>query len=102
MLTEYSRVFDTVELDNTFYGIPSKQTVLKWKGQTSDHFLFSAKFPKRISHEKMFINSESELSRFIDAISCLGEKLGPLLLQLQFQGKGKLTEQKISKNGQEK
>jgi uncharacterized protein YecE (DUF72 family) len=52
-LSEYAKHFHTVEVDNTFYRIPNKDTVVKWRDQTPPEFLFSAKFPKRITHEKM-------------------------------------------------
>ena len=57
-LSEYAKHFDTVEVDNTFYRIPSKDTVEKWRDQTPPNFLFSAKFPRRITHEKMLRDCE--------------------------------------------
>lgn len=80
-LTEYSKHFDTVEVDSTFYRIPSEETVVKWRNQTPPDFLFSAKFPQVITHVKMLKNCERETERFIKHISDLGNKLGPLLLQ---------------------
>jgi uncharacterized protein YecE (DUF72 family) len=80
-LTEYSKHFDTVEVNSTFYRTPSRNTVEKWKDQTHLDFLFSAKFPKIITHEKMLRNCETETDRFIERISQLQPKLGPLLLQ---------------------
>jgi uncharacterized protein YecE (DUF72 family) len=80
-LTEYSRHFDTVEVDSTFYRIPSEETVVKWRNQTPLGFFFSAKFPQVITHMKMLKNCEMETERFIKRISGLGKKLGPLLLQ---------------------
>ncbi|HVO37182.1 MAG TPA: DUF72 domain-containing protein [Candidatus Acidoferrum sp.] len=81
-LTEYSKHFDTVEVDNTFYRIPDKETVAKWRDQTPKGFLFSAKIPRVITHQKMLRNCEQEMARFIDSISNLQPKLGSLLLQL--------------------
>ncbi len=52
-LTEYSKHFDTVEIDSTFYRIPSKISFEKWRDQTPVGFLFSAKFPQIITHNKM-------------------------------------------------
>jgi uncharacterized protein YecE (DUF72 family) len=80
-LTEYAKHFDTVEIDSTFYRTPSKSTVERWKDQTPPDFLFSAKFPKTITHEKVLRNCEVEVDRFIERISHLRPKLGPLLLQ---------------------
>jgi uncharacterized protein YecE (DUF72 family) len=81
-LTEYSKHFDTVEVDNTFYGVPSKNTLEKWKEQTPENFLFSAKFPQVITHRKMLRDCGQNLEFFIERISILGPKLGPLLIQL--------------------
>lgn len=83
-LTEYSKQFNTVEVDSTFYRIPSKDTVIKWKEQTPADFLFSAKFPQVITHVKMLQNCEREVSVFIERISQLQSKLGPLLLQFPY------------------
>lgn len=80
-LSEYSKHFDTVEVDSTFYRIPSESTISNWKEQTPDGFLFSAKFPRTITHEKMLRDCEEQTERFIDRVSRLQDKLGPLLLQ---------------------
>ncbi|MDQ1279296.1 MAG: hypothetical protein QG670_556 [Thermoproteota archaeon] len=80
-LSEYSKHFDTVEVDSTFYRIPYKSTVAKWKTQTQPEFIFSAKFPKAITHDKRLVDCEEELKRFLESISPLQEKTGPLLLQ---------------------
>ncbi len=82
LLTEYTKIFDTVEIDNTFYRIPSRDTVKNWKEETPDEFIFSAKFPRKITHIKMLQDCEEELDVFIEHISLLGDKLGPLLIQL--------------------
>jgi len=86
-LVEYSRHFKTVEVDSTFYRIPSKSTITRWKTQTPSDFLFSAKFPKVITHEKMLSNCQEETRRFIENISLLQGKLGPLLLQFPYEFK---------------
>lgn len=80
-LTEYSKHFDTVELDSTFYRIPRRETVIEWKDQTPTGFLFAAKFPRIITHIKMLKDCEELLERFVGRLSELQEKLGPLLLQ---------------------
>jgi uncharacterized protein YecE (DUF72 family) len=80
-LTEYSKHFDTVEVDSTFYRIPSESTIFRWKEQTPPGFLFSMKFPRTITHQKMLRNSKEETERFIERVSGLRDKLGPLLLQ---------------------
>jgi uncharacterized protein YecE (DUF72 family) len=82
LLAFYSKQFDTVEVDSTFYRIPREETVLDWKEQTVSGFLFSLKFPQKITHVKMLRDSEEDTSVFLERVALLGEKLGPLLLQL--------------------
>ena len=80
-LAYYSRQFNTVEVDSSFYRIPSLKALKDWKKQSSDNFKFSLKFPQKITHIKMLENAEEESQVFLDHISLLGEKLGILLLQ---------------------
>ena len=80
-LEEYAKHFNTVEVDGTFYRIPSVATVNNWRENTPDGFLFSAKFPRIITHIKMLRDCEKETTTFISRISELRNKLGPLLLQ---------------------
>ena len=80
-LTYYSTRYDTVEVDSTFYRIPTQRAVANWKNQTSSDFRFSLKFPRIITHIKMLKNCERETNLFLERTSLLGEKLGPLLLQ---------------------
>jgi len=80
-LTEYSKHFDTVEVDSTFYRIPRQDTVLEWKDKTPSEFLFAIKFPRIITHIKKLKNCEPVVKVFLERISYLQSKLGPLLLQ---------------------
>ena len=80
-LAEYSKHFETVELNNTFYRVPSKDVLLKWRDQTPQGFLFCAKFPQVITHKKMLKDCEAEVEFFTERISLMQEKIGPLLLQ---------------------
>ncbi len=81
LLTEYAKNFDTVEIDNTFYRIPSKETVNNWKEETPDDFIFSAKFPRKITHIKKLQDCDEEVKVFIEHMSLLEDKLGPMLIQ---------------------
>jgi uncharacterized protein YecE (DUF72 family) len=81
-LTEYSKHFDTVEIDNTFYRVPSTSSLEKWKEHTPADFVFSAKFPQIITHRKMLRDCEQDVKFFTERMSVLENKLGPLLLQL--------------------
>lgn len=81
-LSYYSKQFDTVEVDSTFYRIPQTQTVVEWKKQTTEEFTFALKFPQIITHVKMLKDCQDETNAFIERVDQLQEKLGPLLLQL--------------------
>ncbi len=80
-LAYYSTKFNTVEIDNTFYRIPTDKAVTNWKNQTPSDFLFSLKFPRIITHIKMLKDCERETKIFLERVTLLKEKLGPLLLQ---------------------
>jgi uncharacterized protein YecE (DUF72 family) len=77
----YSTKFQTVEIDSTYYRTPSASTVTGWYEKTPPDFVFAAKVPQIITHEKILVNCESEFEEFIDRMDLLDEKLGPLLLQ---------------------
>ena len=83
-LAYYSKQFNSVEVDNTFYRIPRKQTVLSWREQTPIGFVFSLKFPRVITHVKMLRDCEEETRVFLERVELLEEKLGVLLLQFPF------------------
>jgi len=80
-LAAYSKHFDTVEIDNTFYRVPYKSSVEKWKEQTPADFIFSAKFPRKVTHLKVLRDCEEEVRYFLETMKTLQSKLGPLLLQ---------------------
>ena len=80
-LAYYASQFNTVEVDSTFYRIPTPQTVTNWKAQTPNHFQFSLKFPQLITHIKMLKDSQNETNTFLARAQLLEDKLGPLLLQ---------------------
>jgi uncharacterized protein YecE (DUF72 family) len=82
LLPFYSQVFDTVELDNTFYRIPRSTLVRSWARHTPDHFRFAAKVPREITHETGLRGVGEVMDRFVRAMAPLGEKLGPILVQL--------------------
>ena len=89
MIQAYSRKLPTVEIDSTWYHMPSPKMVAAWKSKTPPGFLFSAKVPKVISHEKYLEGCKAELNDFVSVMSGLGEKLGPMILQFPYIAKGK-------------
>jgi uncharacterized protein YecE (DUF72 family) len=80
----YARVFDTVEVDSSFYRIPTKSMVKGWEKAAGPSFKFSLKLPKAITHDKKLVDVEEDLKAFLGAIRPLqdADKLGCLLVQL--------------------
>ena len=81
-LSTYARAFDTVEVDSTFYAIPPATTISGWVARTPPGFVFSLKVPQVITHEKRLRGAEEETAEFLARARELGDKLGPILLQM--------------------
>ena len=81
-LTLYSRAFDSVEVDSTFYAIPPEKTVRGWAERTPVNFKFALKLPQEITHERRLRDVDDLLELFLDRAHLLGPKLGPILIQL--------------------
>jgi len=86
-LRAYTRVFKTAEIDSTFYRVPSKGTVMGWLRYSPSDFIFAAKIPKVITHDKKLglkSDVKSDLEGFFDVMRPLqlGGKLGCFLIQL--------------------
>ncbi len=88
-LTYYATQFDTVELDNTFYRTPAIATVQGWYAKTPPGFVFAAKVPQVITHEKVLVDCDADLKHFLETMDELKEKLGPLLFQFGYFNKSK-------------
>lgn len=80
-LPYYASKFKTVEIDSTYYGAPAASTVESWYSKTPPDFIFTAKVPQVITHEKMLLDCNAEFGEFLDRMGILNQKLGPLLLQ---------------------
>lgn len=87
----YAERFNTVEIDSTFYRIPTKSMIENWYNSVPADFKFSAKFPQSITHDSDLTGIEDILSQFIKTISLLEEKLGILLLQFPYSFKPEMT-----------
>jgi uncharacterized protein YecE (DUF72 family) len=83
-ITEYAKHFSTVEIDSTFYRIPSKAAVTGWRDRTPEGFIFASKIPQSITHEKRMVDIDEELHVFLSVMETLGEKLGPILFQFKY------------------
>jgi uncharacterized protein YecE (DUF72 family) len=81
-LSVYARAFRTVEVDSTFYAIPSLRTVQGWADRTPSDFTFALKLPQEITHENRLRDSAGLTELFFDRVRELGSKLGPILIQL--------------------
>lgn len=83
-ISEYAKHFDTVEVDATFYRTPSASMVKNWRERTSPGFVFAAKIPRVITHEKVLEDCGADLKQFLGVMDLLGSKLGPLLFQFPY------------------
>lgn len=81
-LPYYCKVFNSVEVDSTFHSIPQPSIVQSWAVNTPDDFKFSLKTPRVITHELGLRNAAAMMEEFLDSISPLHEKAGPILIQL--------------------
>ncbi len=97
-LKHYARQFDIVEVDSTYYSIPSAYTVDGWLEKTPLNFKISAKFPRSIVHAGKdkrpdplrILDRDAtypDRDRFLDAMQRLGVSLGPLLIQFPYFSK---------------
>jgi uncharacterized protein YecE (DUF72 family) len=82
MLAYYAGAFDTVEINYTFYRMPTPALVEGWASQVPDHFTFTLKAPKRITHDRRLQDVADPLRAFCAAASVLGPRLGCVLVQL--------------------
>ena len=82
-LAWYSRMFNTVEGNSTFYALPPVDVAQRWADETADGFEFALKFPREISHAGR-LDSSSLLDQFIEIVSILhnSHRAGPSFLQL--------------------
>jgi uncharacterized protein YecE (DUF72 family) len=81
-LRVYARAFDTVEVDSTFYAIPSSRTVRGWAERVPPEFRFALKLPRDLTHERRLRGAREVLERFCDRARELEDRLGPVLVQL--------------------
>ena len=82
MLAFYQEHFDTVELNNTFYRLPSQAAVEEWRKSTPDNFRFAAKGSRFITHMKKLKDPGLALEKYFSRVDLLKDKLGPILFQL--------------------
>ncbi len=78
----YAEAFDTVEVNTSFYRLPSEEAFDRWREQAPAGFLYAVKASRYITHVKRLKQVEEPLERFLARARRLGEKLGPILWQL--------------------
>ena len=81
-LRYYTSVFDTVEVNNTFYHLPEASTFGSWKRQTPTGFSVAVKASRFLTHIKRLKDPEEPIARLFSRVKALGPRLGPVLYQL--------------------
>jgi len=81
-LTYYATQFNSIELNATFYGMPSSEQVLTWKEKTPANFKFFPKITNTVSHFRRLLNIDDVVTQFATAVLNFDEKLGMVFLQL--------------------
>jgi uncharacterized protein YecE (DUF72 family) len=82
MLSFYSRRFNSVEINNTFYKMPTEKVLAQWREQTPDDFTFTLKAPQRITHFARLRNVDENLDFFLrTSRDAMGARLGTILFQ---------------------
>jgi uncharacterized protein YecE (DUF72 family) len=83
-LAHYATLFDTVEINNTFYRLPNRSAVTAWVEETPPGFLFAVKASRFLTHMKRLTDMGQGVERFYERIEPLAEspKMGPVLWQL--------------------
>jgi uncharacterized protein YecE (DUF72 family) len=78
----FSERFPTVEVNNSFYRLPEKKTLIRWRDAVPESFVFSVKASRYLTHMKKLKDPREPVERLFDRVSVLGTRLGPILFQL--------------------
>jgi uncharacterized protein YecE (DUF72 family) len=81
-LETYARHFQTAEVNNSFYQLPSNETVQIWRDTVPDDFCFAIKASRYLTHMKKLKDPEEPVERLLGVVCDLKDKLGPILVQL--------------------
>jgi uncharacterized protein YecE (DUF72 family) len=81
-LADYTHTFDTVECDNAFYRLPTRDTFAKWAAAVPDGFTMAVKASRFLTHIKRLKDPAEPVQRLLDSCGGLHDRLGPILLQL--------------------
>jgi uncharacterized protein YecE (DUF72 family) len=86
-LAHYAGILPTVEIDATWYAMPSRRTVEGWARKTPEDFIISLKVPRAITHEAYLENCQDLWERFLTLLEPLGPRRGPLVFQFPYVAK---------------
>lgn len=81
-LEYYAYHYPTVEVNNSFYRLPSKQTFQRWAEATPQGFCFAVKASRYLTHSKRLLDPRQPVEKLMEHCGELGSRLGPILLQL--------------------
>lgn len=81
-LSSYTDLCRAVEGNTTFYALPSEDAVLRWRADTPEDFRFCFKLPKEVTHERRLRGCGGLLAEFVDRLSPLADRMGPVWIQL--------------------
>ncbi|MDN3556764.1 DUF72 domain-containing protein [Halomonas maura] len=81
-LAHYAEHFATLEINSTFYGLPTAATVQAWRDAVPAAFRFAVKFSRYGSHMKKLKAPQATIGHFVERVDPLGDRLGPILVQL--------------------
>lgn len=82
LLERYAARFDAVEINSSFYRPHRPSTYARWAASVPAGFRFSLKLPREITHTRRLVEVAEPLDRFLGEVAALGERLGPVLVQL--------------------
>lgn len=81
-LAQYASVFNTVEGNTSFYGVPSAESVKRWAEATPPSFRFCFKMPQEVTHRKKLLKADRDVNLFLKRMEPLEDRLGPIMVQL--------------------
>src|SRR5437879_4771400 len=81
-LRYYAGRFATVELNNSFYRLPERSSFERWRDETPEDFVVAVKMSRFLTHLRRLRDPGAPVELFLDHARGLGDKLGPILLQL--------------------
>ena len=90
-LEHYGQEFSTVELNASFYGLPSEEAFRSWRTRTAEGFIFALKASRLITHMHRLDDVGEPLQTFLSRVGILEEKLGPILYPESTEGGGRVS-----------